>query len=134
MSLRRKATEQLPKGNRLKEFEHLTLKDRSSASITLHTTFFIVTAPNASTTKALKKKIMWKNSIKKNDPAAGSPTATLLRLFLPPILNIHDGSPQLPIIHIEYQSEETTGGVYIPQGRILSAILERIYKGFLFQV
>lgn len=30
---------------------------------------------------------------------------------------------RLPIIHIEYQSEETTGGVYIPQGRIQRAIL-----------
>lgn len=37
-------------------------------------------------------------------------------------------------IHIEYQSEETTGGVYIPQGRIQRAILKHIYKGFLFQV
>ena len=29
----------------------------------------------------------------------------------------------LPIIHIEYQSEETTGGVYIPQGRIQLDVL-----------
>ena len=68
-----------------------------------------------------------------NDPSAGSPTATLLRLFLPPIFNIY-GDSEVLAIHIKHQSEETTGGVYIPQGRIQSAVLKHSYKGFLFQV
>ena len=70
-----------------------------------------------------------------NDPIAGSPTITLLRLFLPPIPSIHnDLAIDLLAIHNEYQSEETTGGVYKRQGRIRCIILQCIYKGFLVQV
>lgn len=75
-----------------------------------------------------------KNNIAKNfnDPIAGSPTITLLRLFLPPIPSIHnDFSTAVLAIHNEYQSEETTGGVYKRQGRIRCSILYYIYKGFL---
>ena len=69
------------------------------------------------------------------DPIAGSPTITLLRLFLPPIQSIRSNSPwQILATHNQYQSEETTGGVYKRQGRIQHAILEHAYKGFLVQV
>ncbi len=70
-----------------------------------------------------------------NDPIAGSPTITLLRLFLPPIQSIRSNSLlQILATHNQYQSEETTGGVYKRQGRIQHAILEHAYKGFLVQV
>ena len=70
-----------------------------------------------------------------NDPIAGSPTITLLRLFLPPIQSIRSNfSKRIFATHNEYQSEETTGGVYKRQGRIQHAILEHSYKGFLVQV
>lgn len=70
-----------------------------------------------------------------NDPIAGSPTITLLRLFLPPIQSIRSNFPKrILATHNEYQSEETTGGVYKRQGRIQHAILEHSYKGFLVQV
>lgn len=70
----------------------------------------------------------------KNDPIAGSPTITLLRLFLPPISSICNTFLSIRVTHNGYQSEETTGGVYKRQGRIQHAILERAYKGFLVQV
>ena len=69
-----------------------------------------------------------------NDPIAGSPTITLLRLFLPPVPSIHNDSFVILAIHNEYQSEETTGGVYKRQGRIRYIMMQYIYKGFLVQV
>ena len=39
-----------------------------------------------------------------------------------------------PAIHNEYQSEETTGGVYKRQGRIQYIMIQSTYKGFLVQV
>ena len=69
-----------------------------------------------------------------NDPIAGSPTITLLRLFLSPIHSICKGLVNLPLTHTVYQSKETTGGVYKRQGRIRYTMLQCTYKGFLVQV
>ena len=74
----------------------------------------------------------------KNDPHAGSPTSTLLRL-LPlldweycqisakhelPHVSPPDGSTHNP-------SQATTGGVYKNQGRIRCVLMKRDYKTFL---
>jgi hypothetical protein len=61
-----------------------------------------------------------------NDPAAGSPTATLLRLASYPAAEARrsPSSPRLP-------SETVTGGVYKLQGRIHRGLLSRRYWGFL---
>ena len=61
-----------------------------------------------------------------NDPSAGSPTETLLRLLLPLSVRVYKTSqpnqkelPEMPvrIIHQDTQSVAATGGVYKGQGR-----------------
>jgi hypothetical protein len=57
-----------------------------------------------------------------NDPSAGSPTETLLRLLLPLSVKIYENfhsecSHQILIIHRNTQSVGATGGVYKGQGR-----------------
>ena len=85
-----------------------------------------------------------------NDPSAGSPTKTLLRLLL--LLNCKirtnfykvnttrvkpapegtTSTVQGP--HHKIQSVGATGGVYKEQGRILDALMTHLYKAFLVQV
>lgn len=70
-----------------------------------------------------------------NDPSAGSPTETLLRLLLPLDagargVSVHAGRV-LQTTRRNIQSVGATGGVYKGQGRIQRALLTHIYKGFL---
>jgi len=62
------------------------------------------------------------------DPAAGSPTATLLRLspsYRPKVrTHLEDGASLLT------HSNDLTGGVYKEQGRIHRGIVTRDYWGF----
>ena len=76
-----------------------------------------------------------------NDPSAGSPTETLLRLLLPlndkvrlsfPEQNERSAlSAQIPKPHRTTQSVGATGGVYKGQGRIQRGMMTRAYKVFL---
>ena len=75
-----------------------------------------------------------------NDPAAGSPTATLLRLLLPLSDKVHQtsccsiqelGAAAVRIIHRITQSVGATGGVYKGQGRIQCTLMTHTYKVFL---
>ena len=77
-----------------------------------------------------------------NDPSAGSPTETLLRLLLPSSEKIQPASHAhrrwLPSscgavrgFHRFAQSVAATGGVYKGQGRIQRALMRRAYKAFL---
>ncbi len=54
-----------------------------------------------------------------NDPSAGSPTETLLRLFLPLSAKVYliFNFATIKKVHLSTQSAEATGGVYILQGR-----------------
>ena len=64
-------------------------------------------------------------NIRANDPSAGSPTETLLRLLLPLSDKVHSsfhnetkiGFVAVPSIHRITQSVGATGGVYKGQGR-----------------
>ena len=78
-----------------------------------------------------------------NDPSAGSPTETLLRLLLPLSDKVWPGSGRavhentvhlaLPRPHRTTQSVGATGGVYKGQGRIQHGMMTRAYKVFLVQ-
>lgn len=78
-----------------------------------------------------------------NDPSAGSPTETLLRLLLPLSdkvrISFHRGqSANAPIAavpkpHRITQSVGATGGVYKGQGRIQRGLMTHAYKVFLVQ-
>jgi len=71
-----------------------------------------------------------------NDPAAGSPTAALLRLLLPPDIGVRRTS-QPPYDSQSEQLTKTsksvgaTGGVYKRQGRSRRALMTHAYKTFL---
>jgi hypothetical protein len=86
----------------------------------------------------------------RDDPSAGSPTDTLLRLLLPLSAKVCPASPsagpegrtpgaRLPAAgriqrsHRSARSVGATGGVYKGQGRIQRALLTRAYKAFLVQ-
>ncbi len=71
-----------------------------------------------------------------NDPAAGSPTAALLRLLLPPDSQARRTSPTACAAGSEQlarasKSVGATGGVYKRQGRSRRALMKRTYKTFL---
>ena len=72
-----------------------------------------------------------------NDPSAGSPTETLLRLLLPLSDEVHmfckAEQINLRIIHRITQSEGATGGVYKGQGRNQHEPMTRAYKEFLVE-
>ena len=71
-----------------------------------------------------------------NDPSAGSPTETLLRLLLPLSVKIHQTfhsniqelkTAAVRIIHRNTQSVGATGGVYKGQGRIQCTLMTYTY-------
>ena len=71
-----------------------------------------------------------------NDPSAGSPTETLLRLLLPLSVKIHQTFRSniqelkiaaVRIIHRDTQSVGATGGVYKGQGRNRHELMTRAY-------
>ena len=71
-----------------------------------------------------------------NDPSAGSPTETLLRLLLPLSVKIHQTfhnniqelkDAAVRIIHRDTQSVGATGGVYKGQGRNQHELMTRTY-------
>jgi hypothetical protein len=71
-----------------------------------------------------------------NDPSAGSPTETLLRLLLPLSDKVHEtfhhvaqelGYVAVQIIHRITQSVGATGGVYKGQGRNQHELMTRAY-------
>ena len=72
-----------------------------------------------------------------NDPSAGSPTETLLRLLLPldsPVCKVsraeEPASEQLSAVRLTHQliqSVGATGGVYKGQGRIHCALMMHAY-------
>ena len=71
-----------------------------------------------------------------NDPSAGSPTETLLRLLLPRWEGLPKFSaeisgdrqkPPIPTIHQHTQSVGATGGVYKGQGRNQRELMTRAY-------
>ena len=74
-------------------------------------------------------------NIRANDPSAGSPTETLLRLLLPLSDKVHssfhikpkDGNDAVPSIHRITQSVGATGGVYKGQGRNQHELMTRAY-------
>ena len=74
--------------------------------------------------------------IRVNDPSAGSPTETLLRLLLPLSDKVHEtsrcssqelSSAAVPMIHRITQSVGATGGVYKGQGRNQHELMTRAY-------
>ena len=74
--------------------------------------------------------------IRVNDPSAGSPTETLLRLLLPLSDKVHEtshcsaqelGSAAVRMIHRITQSVGATGGVYKGQGRNQHELMTRAY-------
>jgi hypothetical protein len=74
--------------------------------------------------------------IRVNDPSAGSPTETLLRLLLPLSDKVHSTSRSRPrkpktaavrSIHRITQSVGATGGVYKGQGRNQHELMTRTY-------
>lgn len=75
----------------------------------------------------------------RNDPSAGSPTDTLLRLLLPLNDTVQGNSQVVPkdnpllAIHCAIQSVTATGGVYKEQKRIQCVLMTRVYKEFLVQ-
>jgi hypothetical protein len=78
-----------------------------------------------------------------NDPSAGSPTETLLRLLLPLSDKVHKTSLvghgtnvvalQVRVIHRITQSVGATGGVYKGQGHIQHKLMTCAYEEFLVQ-
>ena len=71
-----------------------------------------------------------------NDPSAGSPTETLLRLLLPLSDKVHEtfrrnvqklSTASVRIIHRITQSVGATGGVYKGQGRNQHELMTRAY-------
>ena len=72
-----------------------------------------------------------------NDPSAGSPTETLLRLLLPLSDKIYlnslglKGATNVQKVHRTTRSVGATGGVYKGQGRIQHTLVTYAYKEFL---
>ena len=68
-----------------------------------------------------------------NDPSAGSPTETLLRLLLPLSAKVQKASYRSPevtaiqVFHRITQSVGATGGVYKGQGRNQHELMTRTY-------
>ena len=71
-----------------------------------------------------------------NDPSAGSPTETLLRLLLPLSVRVYKTfqrfseklqKASVRIIHQDTQSVAATGGVYKGQGRNQRELMTRAY-------
>ena len=71
-----------------------------------------------------------------NDPSAGSPTETLLRLLLPLSDKVHKAlcntsrrlnAIAIQMIHRITQSVGATGGVYKGQGRNQHELMTRVY-------
>ena len=71
-----------------------------------------------------------------NDPSAGSPTETLLRLLLPLSDKVHEVSSRvfqelnhaaLQVVYRTTQSVGATGGVYKGQGRNQRELMKRAY-------
>ena len=71
-----------------------------------------------------------------NDPSAGSPTETLLRLLLPLSDKVHEISSRVPqelihaalqIVYRTTQSVGATGGVYKGQGRNQRKLITHTY-------
>ena len=64
-----------------------------------------------------------------NDPSAGSPTETLLRLLVPLSAKVYLISKLASIekVHLYTQSVIATGGVYILQGRNQHGLMTRAY-------
>ena len=78
-------------------------------------------------------QFMW---MRANDPSAGSPTETLLRLLLPLSVKVHQtfrsniqepSTAAVKIIHRNTQSVGAAGGVYKGQGRNQYELLTRAY-------
>ena len=93
-------------------------------------------------TQKRKQILIWVFCGSENDPAAGSPTATLLRLLLPLAEKYcldserHNRKPEsdnLPQALSHSQSVATTGGVYKWQGHNRSVLMKRDYETFLVQ-
>ena len=81
-------------------------------------------------------QVKWLVWIRVNDPSAGSPTETLLRLLLPLSDKVHGTSrsqtrkPKMAAvrtIHRITQSVGATGGVYKGQGRNQHELMTRTY-------
>ena len=81
-----------------------------------------------------KRRDNW--DIRVNDPSAGSPTETLLRLLLPLSDKVHEtshcssqelSSAAVRMIHRITQSVGATGGVYKGQGRNQHELMTRAY-------
>jgi hypothetical protein len=93
--------------------------------------------------KVLIKHIQQFGGSSVNDPSAGSPTETLLRLLLPLSDKVHKTSlmsyeasfatPQVRVIHRITQSVGATGGVYKGQGHIQHKLMTCAYEEFLVQ-
>ena len=64
-----------------------------------------------------------------NDPSAGSPTETLLRLLFPLSAKVYliFSFDTIKKIHLNTQSVKATGGVYILQGRNQHDLMNRAY-------
>ena len=64
-----------------------------------------------------------------NDPSAGSPTETLLRLLFPLSAKVYliFSGDTIEKVHLYTQSVIATGGVYILQGRNQHALMTRAY-------
>ena len=64
-----------------------------------------------------------------NDPSAGSPTETLLRLLFPLSAKVYliSSLPTIEKVHLSTQSVKATGGVYILQGRNQHDLMNRAY-------
>ena len=80
--------------------------------------------------------LVWIAFDRANDPSAGSPTETLLRLLLPLSVAIHKSSysscqkPEtaaVQIVHRSTQSVGATGGVYKGQGHNQHELMTRAY-------
>ena len=83
------------------------------------------------------EQFTWKDFWCGNDPSAGSPTETLLRLHLPLNGEVRKGSHKsirnkangltVPISHRVIQSVGATGGVYKGQGRNQCKLMTCVY-------
>ena len=82
------------------------------------------------------KDSQWLAWICANDPSAGSPTETLLRLLLPLSVKVHEtfrcnaqelNAATVQMIHRNTQSVGATGGVYKGQGRNQHELMTRTY-------
>ena len=84
----------------------------------------------------LQLDAQWSLGTCANDPSAGSPTETLLRLLLPLSVKIHQTFRSniqelkiaaVRIIHRDTQSVGATGGVYKGQGRVQCTLMTHTY-------